>query len=64
MGTARSGVSLVEHRGYLYALGGFNGTTRLSTGTKRKNVVFLIQINKSIFSANIVCGLAHQTWTV
>lgn len=32
MNTARSGVSLVEHKGYLYALGGFNGTTRLNTG--------------------------------
>ncbi|KAE8745064.1 hypothetical protein FOCC_FOCC008315 [Frankliniella occidentalis] len=30
----RSGVSLVAHCGYLYALGGFNGQDRLSSGER------------------------------
>lgn len=28
----RSGVSLVAHRGYIFALGGFDGVTRLQSG--------------------------------
>lgn len=32
MNNARSGVSLVAHKKCLYALGGFNGYSRLNTG--------------------------------
>lgn len=32
MNSARSGVSLIGYKDSIYALGGFNGYTRLSTG--------------------------------
>jgi len=34
MTSARSGVSLVAYRNCLYALGGFNGATRLNSGNQ------------------------------
>ena len=34
MQSARSGVSLLAHHGYLYALGGFNGYDRLKSGER------------------------------
>lgn len=36
MNSARSGVSLVAHRNTLYAIGGFDGLTRLTTGERFK----------------------------
>lgn len=32
MTSRRSGLACIAHRGYVYAIGGFNGATRLSTG--------------------------------
>lgn len=34
MRNRRSGVSVISYRGSVYALGGFNGITRMNTGEK------------------------------